>query len=139
MKLIFIFSISAFLLGCATTYQEYTLIDEMSFSKGGYRDEMLDDGNYKIKFYSNSWTSKQKIEKYLRYRGAELTIKNNYKYFEILSEDNDGSLAPIVNGATVRYDGWRYIIIKMFNEKPEMENINIYNAKRFMTMNKDIK
>lgn len=83
---------------------------------------------------------------YLMYRCAELTDSKGFKYFKVITEQdstdskvytdynvNTGSMSSMpVNKYLSEVE------IVMFNEKPEKMTEDIYNAKRYLLINKDV-
>lgn len=140
MKKIVILLVSLILCYCSTPYQKSGLM-------GGFSEKKLEDGTYEVSFKGNGYTSKETVVKYMLYRCAELTDGEGYKYFEILSENKNTDSKTYTSfnagtGAMNTYSITKYggtLRIKMINEKPEKMTEDIYNAKRFMLMNKDVK
>lgn len=69
--------------GCmtATPYQPERPGQAIS---GGYSDERLSENRFKVNFSGNNLTSRDRVEGYLLYRAAELTLQNGYDYFIIV-------------------------------------------------------
>ncbi|MGB5077028.1 MAG: hypothetical protein WBO17_06070 [Sphingorhabdus sp.] len=51
---------------------------------GGYSEVRLGDNRYRVTFDGNSLTSRDRVEGYLLYRAAELTLENGYDWFRIV-------------------------------------------------------
>mgnify|MGYP006171053179 CR=1 FL=1 len=51
---------------------------------GGYSEQRLGDGRYRVNFAGNSLTSRDRVEGYLLYRAAELTVQDGYDWFLIV-------------------------------------------------------
>lgn len=77
----------AFLAGCATAtpYQPLGYPGE----RGGYTSQQLDSTHYRVSFIGNSLTSRERVENYLLYRAAELTLQQGYACFTIVNRDVD--------------------------------------------------
>lgn len=72
-----------FLAGCATPtpYQP----DEPGHRiAGGFSEERLAGDRYRVTFSGNCFTSRERVERYLLYRAAELTLEKNYDWFSIV-------------------------------------------------------
>ncbi|MFT7359408.1 CC0125/CC1285 family lipoprotein [Parasphingorhabdus sp.] len=69
--------------GCMTATPYQPEISGKAAS-GGYSDERLSENRYKVNFTGNSLTSRDRVEGYLLYRAAELTVENGYDYFVII-------------------------------------------------------
>lgn len=79
IKLISLIIVFIFFSNCSTPYQPKGLL-------GGYSEELIEDGIYKVKFSGNQHAKIEKVQKYLLYRCAEITIENEYDYFQIIDE-----------------------------------------------------
>ena len=66
---------------------------------GGYTDQELDDGRFRITFQGNSQTDLATIETYVRYRAAEVTLANGGDYFVVL-DSNTESLSRFQTSGT---------------------------------------
>lgn len=85
-------TIAAFLLGsCATSYGPRA--DYAGIPIGGYTNERIDENTMIVGFDANGFTSARKIQTFLLYRCAEVTIHNGYQYFIIVSS----SILPVNN------------------------------------------
>lgn len=51
---------------------------------GGYSDEQIGDNRYRVTFAGNCYTSRDRVEGYLMYRAAELTLEKEHDWFLIL-------------------------------------------------------
>lgn len=68
--------------GCATTYQQNGLT-------GGYSETQLDENLFNVTFKGNGYTSKERANDFTLLRCAELTIENGFKFFTIVTaQDN---------------------------------------------------
>ncbi len=75
--------IAASLAGCATVTPYQPNLPGQRAS-GGYSEERVDEGRYRVTFTGNSLTSRDRVEGYLLYRAAELTVRDNYDWFLIV-------------------------------------------------------
>ncbi|KLI63038.1 CC0125/CC1285 family lipoprotein [Aurantiacibacter marinus] len=50
---------------------------------GGFSEERLADNRYRVTFTGNCFTSRERVEGYLLYRSAELTLQKQYDWFVI--------------------------------------------------------
>lgn len=71
------------LAGCetATPYQPLTPGSAVS---GGFSDQRLDENHYRVTFRGNDMTSRERVDGYLLYRAAELTVNNGFDWFEMV-------------------------------------------------------
>jgi hypothetical protein len=51
---------------------------------GGYSETKIGEDRYRVNFEGNSLTSRDRVEGYLLYRAAELTIRDGYDWFLIV-------------------------------------------------------
>ena len=74
--------ILAFLTACATPYQP------KGFT-GGYSQVQLDNNSARVEFKGNGYTSRERVEVFVLYRCAELTVEKGYDYFVISRGDTE--------------------------------------------------
>ncbi len=82
MKIIFLFALAILvssITGCATAYQPSGL-------SGGFRELNIKDDVWRVSFGGNGYTTRETAQTFWLYRCAELTLKNGYDGFEILSQ-----------------------------------------------------
>ena len=72
----------AFLTSCATPYQPKGL-------SGGYSQVQLDNNSARVQFKGNGYTSRERVEVFVLYRCAELTVERGYDYFVIDKQDTE--------------------------------------------------
>ncbi|MFC7537221.1 hypothetical protein ACFQPG_07555 [Sphingomonas sp. GCM10030256] len=72
------------LTGCATAtpYQPYRP-ELTSGIHGGFSEQQLAPDRFLVRFHGNEFTSRDRVEGYLLYRAAELTLQNGYNWFLI--------------------------------------------------------
>lgn len=134
------------LSGCATNY------GSKSFWHGGYSDIKIQDDIFNISFSGNAHTSNERAGAFALLRCAEVTLKNGYNYFTLLSGATNVKQSlyttPIQShttgfvtgnmytGNTTFSGGQTYVIekpessclIQCFKEKPE--DIMVLDAKQ---------
>jgi len=78
----------ALLAACATPtpYQPLTM---HGAARGGYSEQRLEDNRYRVTFVGNEFTSRQRVENYLLYRAAELTLQAGYDGFTMAARGTD--------------------------------------------------
>jgi hypothetical protein len=79
-KLFFTLYLITMLSGCVTPYQQKGFM-------GGYTDSRLDSNTVRVSFYGNHHTARETVENDMLYRCAEVTLKDGYDYFVIVSGD----------------------------------------------------
>ncbi len=70
----------------ATPYQPMKPGAEQS---GGYSEYRIEPDRWKVTFRGNSMTSRETVETYLLYRGAELTVNQGYDWFQTVQRATD--------------------------------------------------
>jgi hypothetical protein len=152
IKLISSIIISALLVSCSTGYHSRNFA-------GGYSEIRTNPDSFIITFTGNSYTSSERVFKYSLLRASELTLKNEYAYFIIVSSVDQSSsynysnitntineIASVYNnssqsyGSTSVYSGTvvkpgASIAIKCFKEKPQFEES--FDAKFYWENNSD--
>lgn len=58
-------------------------------ASGGFSEQRIEQNRYRVSFAGNAYTSRQRVENYLLYRAAELTLANGYDTFTIVRRDTD--------------------------------------------------
>lgn len=79
-------ALALMLASCATTptpYQPYRG-ESASGVHGGYSEQRLAPDRYIVRFHGNEWTSRDRVEGYLLYRAAELTVQGGYDWFTMV-------------------------------------------------------
>jgi len=76
------------LAGCETptTYHPAT---GHGFNREGFSDQRIEANRYQVSFAGNSVTSRDRVERYLLYRAAELTVQNGYDYFTLVDRNTE--------------------------------------------------
>jgi hypothetical protein len=84
------------LTGCetATTYHPAT---GYGFNREGFSDQRIEANRWQVSFAGNSVTSRDRVERYLLYRAAELTLQNGYDYFTLVDRNTDRKTRTYVN------------------------------------------
>ena len=87
-------------------------------SSGGFTEQRIEQNRYRVAFIGNDYTSRQRVENYLLFRAAELTVANGYDGFTIVHRDTDrnvdirsyGSRGGFYGGGFYPYwrPYWRY-------------------------------
>ncbi|MFI4934517.1 MAG: CC0125/CC1285 family lipoprotein [Caulobacterales bacterium] len=93
----------------ATPYQPLAANSAVS---GGFTDQKLDAEHFRVTFKGNSMTARDKVETYLLYRAAELTVAQGFDWFEMVdrhtSQDRRTYLDPDpFYGPGYRWGYWR--------------------------------
>jgi hypothetical protein len=82
------FGFAVGLAGCetATPYQPLVTGGE---SPGGFTDQRLDANHVRVTFQGNTSTTRDRVESYMLYRAAELTVNSGYDWFETADRHTD--------------------------------------------------
>src|SRR5665213_1936311 len=76
------------LTACETATPYQPLQHGTSIS-GGFTDQRLDADHFRVSFQGNTLTSRARVESYLLYRAAELTVSQGFDWFETIDRHTD--------------------------------------------------
>ncbi len=109
-NLILAAALAAGLAACATAtpYQPNLRANAVT---GGFSELRIEQDRWRVNFAGNSLTSRERVETYLLYRAAELTLEQGYDSFEIVDRDVDRDSRVYVDrvpgfGARYSYGYW---------------------------------
>jgi hypothetical protein len=76
--------------GCttATPYQPYRT-EAAGGIHGGYADQQLAPDRYLVRFHGNELTARDRVEGYMLYRAAELTLQRGYDWFLVVDRHTE--------------------------------------------------
>ena len=74
------------LTGCETATPDQTLAANNSVA-AGYTDERIGDAHFRVTFKGEEVTSRRRVENYLLYRAADLTVGAGYDWFEMIGRE----------------------------------------------------
>ena len=101
------FAALALLAACATE-TPYQPLNPHGYSAGGYSEQRLEENRYRVMFTGNSFTSRQRVENYLLYRAAELTLQAGYDGFTMVNRGTDPHTTTRVMGDPFGPGPWGY-------------------------------
>jgi len=78
---ILIATVALALSACATA-TPYRAATPGDTAAGGFSDVRLEPDRYRVSFAGNSLTSRERVERSLLYRAAEITVQQGYDWFE---------------------------------------------------------
>ncbi|HEY6916272.1 MAG TPA: hypothetical protein VI381_01380 [Allosphingosinicella sp.] len=86
-----------------------------SKTSGGYSSQRIENNRFRVMFSGNQFTSRQRVENYLLYRAAELTVQEGFDGFTLADRATDRRVTTTVHSYPF-YDGpygwwgpsWRY-------------------------------
>jgi hypothetical protein len=70
---------------------------------GGYSELRLGPDLFQVKFHGNELTARERVETYLLYRAAELTVANGFDSFAIVGRNTEHDVET-----RVRHNPWGY-------------------------------
>jgi len=78
-------------------------------TSGGFAEQRIEQNRYRVTFVGNDMTSRQRVENYLLFRAAELTVANGYDGFTIVRRDTERDVDTRVYDSGLRspYGYWR--------------------------------
>ena len=79
----------------ATPYQTYRP-HSAGGVHGGYSEKRLASDRYLVRFHGNSLTSRERVEHYMLYRAAELTVQDGYDWFMAVDRNMEHTVRTIV-------------------------------------------
>lgn len=114
------------LISCATPYQKVTAFT----MSGGYYDEKLPTGEYKVGFGGNGYTSTTLAMDYTLLRCANIAIENNKDFFEIVQGGGGRKDDAYWNGYGISYASKPSVeyIIRLHDSEPEKPEGKVFNA-----------
>lgn len=84
-RALLVFGSALAIAACATP----TPYQPLTGSAGGYASQRIETNRYRVFFAGNSMTSRERVENYLLFRAAELTLENGYDSFTIVDHATD--------------------------------------------------
>jgi hypothetical protein len=93
-------------LAACETATPYQPLAQNNAAGGGFTDQKLDDTHFRVTFQGNSMTSRQRVETYLLYRAAELTVQQGYDWFAMVSTDTTNHQSAYLTPEPGFYGGW---------------------------------
>ena len=122
MKLICNVILLLFTIGCSTNYKPE------GFS-GGYSETQISKKTYIVRYKCNGYTSQDKCQNLLLLHAADITLQQEYKFFEIISfEDNSRSfqhVTPVVANTNMQIN--TYGNTTYGTARTDISGGNIYN------------
>jgi hypothetical protein len=97
---------AALVVAACTTATPYQPLGTRGAS-GGYTEQRIETNRYRVAFVGNDYTSRQRVENYLLYRAAELTLANGYDGFTIARRDTERDVDTRLVGGMGPYPYWR--------------------------------
>lgn len=79
----------ALLVTACATPTPYQPLERGRAAAGGYSEQRIEDNRYRVTFVGNQFTSRDRVENYLLYRAAELTVQSGYDGFTMVQRDTE--------------------------------------------------
>jgi len=86
----------ALLAGCETA-TPYQPLRTSGAASGGYSDQQIEANRFRVTFAGNSMTSRERVETYLLYRAAQLTVERGFDWFEMADRNTERHSSSYVN------------------------------------------
>jgi hypothetical protein len=98
--------LAAALAGCmtATPYQPY-MPENGPGTHGGYSEQQLSPDRFVVRFHGNEMASRERVEGYLLYRAAELTVQHGYDWFVPVTRHTEHDVQTYVHSDPL-YSPW---------------------------------
>ena len=96
------------LSGCATPTPYQPVVDDRGSASYGYFEQRLEDNRFRVTFRGNEFTSRQRVENYLLYRAAELTLQAGYNGFTLVNRAVDPNVRTRVTADPLGPGPWGY-------------------------------
>ncbi|MHB8528318.1 MAG: CC0125/CC1285 family lipoprotein [Caulobacteraceae bacterium] len=76
-------------LAACETATPYQPLVRGNAAAGGFTDQRIEPDRFRVTFQGNTLTSRKRVETYLLYRAAELTVAQGYDWFETVQRHTD--------------------------------------------------
>src|SRR3546814_10946749 len=96
------------LFACATPTPYQPLGTRGTGASGGYASQQIEQNRFRVSFSGNQLTSRERVENYLLFRAAALTVQTGYDGFTIVRLDTDRDVATPVRTEKSR-DGKEWV------------------------------
>jgi hypothetical protein len=114
-KFAFAAALAGALLATACAYPTpYQPLETRGSVTGGFTEQRIDENRWRVAFAGNTLTSRERVENYLLYRAAELTVQAGYDGFTIVERETERDVqhrvypaSPRVGFGFGRFGHWR--------------------------------
>ncbi|MEL6363529.1 MAG: hypothetical protein AAFR11_01655 [Pseudomonadota bacterium] len=90
--------LAALVLAACATATPYTPANDRGY---GFSEQRIEQDRFRITFSGNSLTDRSTVETYLLFRAAELTIQNDYDFFQLVENDTETQRTYTSSGAAI--------------------------------------
>jgi hypothetical protein len=88
------------LAACQTTPTPYQPLGAPGATvSGGFTDQRLDETHFRVTFRGNDLTSRERVETFMLYRAAELTVSQGFDWFEMAHRDTENRGGAFITGS----------------------------------------
>lgn len=81
--------VSALALGACATPTPYRPIDGPGRYATGFTDRQIESNRFMVTFAGNSVTTRERVERYLLFRAAEVSLQNGFDWFTLVNRDTE--------------------------------------------------
>jgi hypothetical protein len=114
---------------CQTAYQPSGL-------GGGFSESRVDENTWRVSFRGNALTSPDRVEQYLLYRCAEITVQNGFDWFIFVDRGTAARYTPPSGSGVTAMPGYRKYRssaeIRVFKGQKPVENLDAHDAREVM-------
>lgn len=96
MRMLALLATLSFTLAACATPTPYQPRMDGQRTSGGYSDVKLAEGRYRVRFVGNELTPRDRVEGYLLYRAAELTLEQGFEWFLIVDRHTEHDVRTYV-------------------------------------------
>jgi hypothetical protein len=82
-------------LSACATGPRYTPFQPATAKMGGFSEQRIEAGRYRVIFEGNSRTTRQRVEDSLLLRAADLTLENGFDWFEVVERATDAKTTQV--------------------------------------------
>lgn len=97
---------AVFLVTACATPTPYQPLARGNQTSGGYSEQRIEENRYRVTFAGNSFTTRQRVENYLLYHAAELTVQAGYDGFTMVARATDPNVQTHVMSDPFRPGPW---------------------------------
>ena len=95
-------------LSACETATPYQPLAAGATAAGGYSEIKLEDARWRVSFRGNSATERERVENYLLYRAADLTVSEGFDWFEVDQRHTDKHTEAWADPIGPYGFGWRF-------------------------------
>jgi hypothetical protein len=99
---------AALLLTACATATPYQPLAKGTKASGGYSEQRIEENRFRVSFSGNSFTSRERVENYLLFRAAELTVQAGFDGFTMVTRAIDPRTRTTVYHDPWFAGGWGY-------------------------------